>query len=62
MAQITVELDKESEPSQTVMVYRPLGEPNAESIAAMDELDRGEVESFTSVEAFMASLNAPVFS
>ncbi|MCX8501322.1 MAG: ribbon-helix-helix protein, CopG family [Alphaproteobacteria bacterium] len=39
-------------------IYRPLGEPNADSIAAMDELDRGEVKSFTSIDSLMASLNA----
>jgi DNA-damage-inducible protein J len=33
--------------------------PNAETIAAMREAQRGEVESFASVEELMADLNAP---
>ena len=32
--------------------------PNAETLAAMEELKRGEGKSFDSVEALMADLNA----
>ena len=36
------------------MVYRPLGEPNAESIAAMDELDPNRKQNPLTIDDFKA--------
>jgi DNA-damage-inducible protein J len=33
--------------------------PNADTMAAMREAERGEVESFASIEELLADLNAP---
>jgi DNA-damage-inducible protein J len=37
----------------------PVKVPNAETLAAMAEADSGDLRSFSSVEEFMATLNAP---
>ncbi|MCX8505062.1 MAG: type II toxin-antitoxin system antitoxin, RelB/DinJ family [Alphaproteobacteria bacterium] len=38
--------------------YRPLGEPNAETLAAIAELERGEGKRFKSISELMADLHA----
>ncbi|MDI9408212.1 MAG: hypothetical protein QM523_03090 [Candidatus Pacebacteria bacterium] len=38
--------------------YRPLGQPNAESIEAMDQLDRGEGITVSTIAELMSDLDA----